>query len=147
MAVVGAPGNDDHGLDAGAAFVFEKPAGGWTNMTQTAILSSSDIDTLDYFGKSVGISGNWIVVGTHFDDENGENSGSAYVFEKPAGSWINMTETRKLVPSDGADFDNFGESVSISGDLVVVGARFDDDNGNNSGSAYLFKCSIWQERK
>ena len=58
--------------------------------------------------------------------------GAAYVFEKPAGGWVNMTETAKLTASDGAAFDYFGISVSLSGDTALVGARYDDDAGPDS---------------
>ena len=67
------------------------------------------------FGNSVAISDNQIVVGTQGDDDNGSSSGSAYVFEKPSSGWANMTQTAKLLPSDGARNDYFGNSVAISG--------------------------------
>jgi len=70
-----------------------------------------------------------------WDDDNGNNSGSAYVFEKIDDTW---TETAKLTASDGAANDYFSDSVSISEDCVIVGAMWDDDNGNSSGSAYYF---------
>ena len=72
------------------------------------------------------------------DDERGYHSGSAYVFEKDvfSGNW---TEVDKLTALDGAAKDNFGSSVSVSGNTAIVGAWSDDDNGDNSGSAYLFE--------
>ena len=122
----------------GAVYVFEKPGTAWSDMTQTAILTASDGASTDRFGYSVSISGDNVVVGAHFDDDNGSESGSAYVFTKPGTGWANMTETAKLTASDGAGSDYFGVSVGISGDNVVVGAYQDDDKGFNSGSAYLF---------
>ena len=65
---------------------------------------------------------------------NGNDSGSAYIFKRDGTSWL---EQGKLLASDGAAFDYFGVSVSISGDYVVVGAFNDDDNGEDSGSAYI----------
>ena len=62
-------------------------------------------------------------------------SGSAYVFENADGVW---TQVDKLTAADGAPDDAFGQSVSISGDTILAGASYDDDRGNNSGSAYLF---------
>ena len=134
--VVGAYQDDDNGANSGSAYVFTKPSGGWTDMTETAKLTASDGVDYDSFGYSVSISGDNIVVGAHQD--HGAFSGSAYVFTKPSGGWVSMTETAKLMASDGAAFDRFGCSVGVSGDNIVVGAWLDDDGEANSGSAYVF---------
>jgi hypothetical protein len=76
-------------------------------------------------------------VGAYNDDSNGNDSGSAYIFKKPAGGWTHMTETVKLVPSDGAESDNFSRSVSISSDYAIVGADGDEPQ-LGSGSAYIY---------
>ena len=130
--VVGAFGDNDNGRDSGSAYVFEADgAGGWS---ETKLLAS-DGAVSHFFGESVAIAGDRIVVGAPFADDNGSNSGSAYVFEPDgAGGW---SET-KLLASDGAASDIFGYSVAISGDRVVIGAPLDDDNGSDSGSAYVF---------
>ena len=76
-----------------------------------------------------------IVMGAYQDDDNGiTNSGSAYVYTRSGSTW---TEQAKLTASDGAANDQFGDSVAISGDTVVIGARLDDDNGDSSGSTYV----------
>lgn len=126
-------------LMAGLVYVYVKPETGWEDMTQTAMLMASDYTSYDYFGKSVSISGDYIVVGATGDDDNGNQSGSAYLFKKSDVGWSNMIQTAKLKPSDGSDSDHFGQSVSISGDYIVVGSPDDDDNGDQSGSAYIFK--------
>ena len=131
--VAGAYKDDDNGNDSGATYVFEKPTSGWTNMTQTAKLLPSDGGAEDRFGYSVAISGDQIAVGAYKDDDNGSSSGSAYVFEKPTSGWANMTQTAKLLPSDGLANDRFGISIGISGDQIVVGAYQDDDKGEDSG--------------
>ena len=140
VIVVGAQFGDGIVVDSGSAYVFQKPVGGWVNMTQTAKLTASDGAINDEFGRSVSISGDVAVVGAQSDNDNGSFSGSAYVFQKPPGGWMNMTETAKLIASDGAASDFFG-SVSISGEVVVVGASRDDDNGENSGSSYVYVLS------
>jgi len=125
----------------GSAYVFVKPIAGWAgNLTQTAKLTASDGTGGDEFGTSVAISGDTVVVGAPFDDiGTALNRGSANVFVKPGTGWANMTQTAKLTASDGAGGDQFGDSVSISGDTVVVGA-WEDDIGTNGGqgSAYVF---------
>ena len=85
------------------------------------------------------IDGDTAVITAPYDDDNGTDSGSAYVFQKPPGGWVNMTETAKLLASDGAAGDRFGMSVALSGDTAVIGADLRDDNGGtDSGSAYVF---------
>ena len=126
------------GAGVEAAYIFEKPGGGWASMTETAKLTASDGVAGDYFGYSVDISSGTVVVGAYGDDDNGSSSGSAYVFVKPASGWKDMTETAKLTASDGGEDNRLGYSVSIFGDTIVVGAYHDEDNGSDSGSAYIF---------
>ena len=123
----------------GTAYVFVKTSGGWGNMTQTAVLTSSDGGA--GFGTSVAISGDTIIVGaanaSNLDVRTPQQQGpgAAYVFVKPPTGWADMTETAKLSASDGADGDAFGYNVSISGDTVAVGALFAH---NGTGAAYVF---------
>ncbi len=131
----------DDVADSGAAYVFTKPeSGGWADATETAKLIALDAAAIDAFGISVSVHGETVVVGAHQDDDatNGDNSGSAYVFDEPSGGWANATETAKLIASDGATDDQFGYSVAVDGDTIVVGSYLDDDNGKDSGSAYVF---------
>ena len=136
--VVGASLDDDNGANSGSAYVFVRPSTGWATATETGKLTASDGARNDYFGLSVSVYGNTVVVGAERDDDNGSSSGSAYVFVKPSAGWADATETAKLTASDGAADDEFGGSVSVEGDTVVVGASLDDDNGAESGSAYVF---------
>ena len=103
--------------------MFTEPGSGWANMTQTAKLTASDGAAGDDFGYSVSISGNTVVVGASRATVGGNSGqGAAYVFTEPGSGWANMTQTAKLTASDGAADDDFGDSVSISGNTVVVGA-------------------------
>ncbi|MCH8822003.1 MAG: FG-GAP repeat protein [Planctomycetes bacterium] len=138
VVIVGAVLDDDNGNISGSAYVFVKPSGGWEDMTQTAKLTASNGAALDHLGGCVSISGDTAVAGAWGDDDNGFYSGSAYVFVKDSGGWDDMTQTAKLTVSDGAASDRFGNSVSISGDVIIVGAWTDDDSGDGSGSAYVF---------
>jgi hypothetical protein len=134
---LGADGDDSN---RGSAYVFVKPASGWVDGTQTAKLTASDRAAVDFFGMSSAISDDTVVIGAPADDvgPNG-NQGSAYVFVKPPSGWGDATETKKLTSSDGALSDNFGWSVAIAGDDVLVGAPADDVGPNgNQGSAYVF---------
>jgi hypothetical protein len=135
-AIVGAYWDDDNGIDSGSAYIFEVNETNCGEWNQRAKLKASDGYEWDYFGASVSISGDETIVGAYFDDDKGSDSGSAYIFKRDGASW---NQQAKLVASDGADGDRFGCSVSISGDYAIIGACYDDDNGDGSGSAYIFK--------
>lgn len=129
--------NGDRGSTSGtgAVYIFEKVAGVWS---QTAKLNASDAANGDHFGVSVSLSGNRLLVGSRYDDDRGMNSGSAYLFVHDGTSWSQLA---KLTATDGATGDWFGESVSISGGVAIVGAPRNQDNGSQSGSAYVFQES------
>ena len=109
------------------------------NFTQINNLLASDIAVADYFGISVSISGDYAIVGAGASDYNSSliNTGSSYIFKKGVDG--NFTQINKLLASDAANSDQFGASVSISGDYAIVGAYGNDDSESNSGSAYIFK--------
>ena len=135
-AVVGAHQDDANGQDSGAAYIYTRSAGVWS---QAAKLTASDGEAYDNFGISVAVDGDTVVIGASGDDDNGADSGSAYVFVKPSGGWANGTEAAKLTASDGEEFDGFGISVAVDDDTVLVGAHQDDgDDSEDSGSAYVF---------
>jgi len=89
----------------------------------------------DWFGGSVSIDGDYALIGAFGDDDDGADSGSAYVFKRSGTTWA---EEAKLTALDGASSDWFGFSVSIDGEYAIIGAYLDDDNGSQSGSAYVF---------
>ncbi|MCD4829204.1 MAG: T9SS type A sorting domain-containing protein [Candidatus Cloacimonetes bacterium] len=134
-AIVGAFGDEDNDVISGSSYVFHRIGTAWT---QQAKLTADDGADEDLFGYSVSISGDYAVVGASCDDDNGNLSGSAYMFHRSGTVW---SQQAKLTADDGAIGDLFGHTVSISGDYAVVGAFHDDDNGDNSGSAYLFEYS------
>ena len=103
---------------------------------EVAKLLPADGALEDYFGHVVAVSGNIAVVGMQYDDDQGENSGSAYVFGLNGGEWVQQA---KLLPADGEASDKFGVSVDIDGTTIVVGAEEDDDSAVNAGSAYVFQ--------
>lgn len=128
VAVVGSYFDDDDGPLSGSAYLFDAVTG-----AQLAKLTASDAAGGDFFGASVGISGNTAIVGANGDNVHGSYSGSAYLFDVITGAQL-----AKLLPDDGAALDMFGGAVAISGNTAIVGAQGDDDNGSLSGAAYLF---------
>ena len=151
---------------AGAVYVFTRTAGVWT---QQAYLKASNTDAGDRFGQGLAIDGDTLVAGARFEASaasgvNGDQSdnsapiaGAVYVFTRTAGAW---TQQAYLKPSNAGANQNFGGSVAIAGDLVVVGARLEDSNatgingdqGNSSapdsGAVYLFTRSggLWTQK-
>ena len=131
-ALIGAPYDDDNGPHSGSAYIFFFDG---TNWIEQAKLTATDGAEGDQFGYTVSISNEYAVIGAWMDDDNGDRSGSAYIFKRSDTTWV---EQAKLIAGDGATFDHFGNSVSIWEDYVVIGAVDDDDSGDRSGSAYVF---------
>jgi len=136
---------------AGACYIFERDSNGiWIEVQK---IVSSDRDANERWGEfATDISGNTIVVGAvneNLDDiGNNEltNAGAIYVFERDTnGIW---NEIQKIVNSDRESGDTFGRSVSIDGNQLIVGADYEDINGNASGAAYIFEkngIGVWNE--
>jgi hypothetical protein len=127
------------GSGGGAAYIFVKPESGWkTTSNFKAELTSTD-GSAD-FGSPVSLSGNTIVVGSIVAN-NGQ--GAVDVFVKPKGGWASMTQTAELTPSVGQDQgEEFGFSVSVSGNTVLVGARFamlGKGKTTSHGAAFVFE--------
>ncbi|MBS1786169.1 MAG: hypothetical protein JST85_00500 [Acidobacteria bacterium] len=137
-AIVGAP-SDDIGQVAnqGSAYVFTRSGGVWTQQQR---LIANDGAADDYFGNSVAISGDTVVVCAFLDDiVANANQGSVYVFVRSGGVW---TQQQKLTANDGGASEYFGTAVAINRDTVVVGAEFDNIGMNSvQGSAYVFTRS------
>lgn len=158
-AVVGAWEQDFNLVDAdslakaGAAYIFKNTAGTWSQVQK---IVPSDREADDYFGWSIAMDGDYILVGAYREDEDAAGSntiseaGSAYLFKNNSGTW---SEVQKLVSSDRANTDFFGRSVAISGDYAIVGADQEDEDasgGNTAGtagSAYIFKntAGTWSQ--
>ena len=133
--VVGAPFDDDEGVDSGSVYVLDSETG-----QETRKLTASDGTYYESFGYSVAIDGSRIVVGNHWDGDNGFASGSVYVFDRTTGD-----QTLKLLASDGEMYDWFGYSVAVSGSTIVVGAPFENEKAYASGSVYVFDSVTGQE--
>lgn len=139
--------------NAGSAYVFEFNGTTW-NQVQKIVANDRNVG--DLFGTSVAISGNYIVVGAHQEDENASgsatvsNSGSAYVYKNNSGTW---SFQQKIVASDRFTDDFFGQSVTIDGQYIIVGAWSEDENVAGgatiaqAGSAYIFKntADVWAQ--
>ena len=143
-AVVGAFGDEIGSSRQGSAYVFARSGTTWT---QQAKLITSDGAPIDQAGRSVAISGDTAVIGANQADVGANtDQGAAYVFTRSGSTW---SQQAKLTATDGAAYDNFGNSVSISGDTVAVGAQSDDNGANTGqGSAYVFtrSGSTWTQQ-
>jgi hypothetical protein len=138
--VVGEP-NGNNNAQPGSVYLFVKPAGGWGDMTQTAELTASDALAGNAFGFSVSINNGTVLVGAYCAPvtQSGCGPGAAYVFVAPLGGWVDGTQTAELTASDGAVWDEFGESVSVSGRALAIGAPGATVAGNqDQGAAYMY---------
>jgi hypothetical protein len=119
--------------DAGAAYVFIKTDTGWTE--QQKLIDINDPNMGEDFGKSVAIASGSIFVGCVYDSVNGEKTGSVFEFVRTGDTWV---QHDRLAAAGGRPGDEFGASVFACGQHLIVGASCADDNGANSGSAYIF---------
>lgn len=118
-----------NGNQAGAAALFVKPADGWHDMAQTAILTASDAAPGDQLGTSVAVGGDTVIAGAPYAAVNSvPGAGAVYVFVRPATGWQDMTQTAKLTPT--YDIGGLlGFTTSISGNTVVA---------SGDGNVYVF---------
>lgn len=133
LAVMGAPRANGTTPDSGAAYVYRKIAGVWTSEAKLAAASSN---SLDRFGTSVAADGDVVVVGATLSDVGAFNAGAAYVYRFGLTGWV---EEAVLTAPDAAQTDGFGTSVSVSGDVAMVGAPLDDDGTSSTGSVYVYR--------
>ncbi|MFB6310674.1 MAG: FG-GAP repeat protein [Salinirussus sp.] len=135
-ALIGASSEEAaNGVNAGAAYVFTRSRGTWT---QRAKLAADDGNGGDLFGYAVALDDGLVLVGAAFDEApNGLQAGSAYVFSGSGPSW---TQRGKLLAEDGDGGDFFGSSVALSDETVIIGAAADEDpNGFEAGAAYIYR--------
>ena len=127
--VVGARQDDTAaGTSAGSAYVFVRSGMSWSQQAQ---LTASDGAALGFFGRSVSVDGDTVVVGADMP-----GAGAAYVFALSGTSWVQQA---KLTASDRQKVGGFGRSVSLDGDTVVVGAPGTDPAAaTGAGAAYVF---------
>lgn len=140
-AVVGADGDDDW---KGAVYIFTRTNGVWSQQQR---LTADDGDIFDRFGYSVSVSEETVIIGSPGDDDKGDGSGSGYIFMRAEdGTW---TQQVKLTADDGAAWNSFGYSVSLSGDTVIVGAPYNDNKCEDSGAAYIFisNGTTWSQQQ
>ena len=141
--IIGVPHDDAGAETSGSAFIFVRKGKNWD---QRAKLGTDDPTKADNFGYSVAIDRNTAIVGVPRDDDAGKDSGSAYIFFREGVTWKKQA---KLIASDLAGGDAFGESVFLHGNTAVVGANGHTHSGARfAGAAYVFVRSgdRWTEK-
>lgn len=136
--------------ESGAAFVFVRDgANVWTEQQRLEAFDLDPNDGVDegpragaHFGSSISIDGDAAIIGAKDDGQNGFQAGAAYVFTRDANGTWNPQQKLKAPPGDVTTRDQFGASVAISGDTVLVGVQTSDVGGAESGSAYVFTVDV-----
>ncbi len=133
IAVIAAPLGTGNAWATGMAIIYRRDGDAWV---REAELIAEDGQSGNMLGVCVDVDSGRVIAGAWFEDHAGNDSGAAYVFEQQGGKWI---QAAKLIADDAAAGDTFGRRVAIDGDVCVVTAPLDDDNGTSSGSAYVFQ--------
>ncbi|UYV12253.1 MAG: hypothetical protein NCW75_13260 [Phycisphaera sp.] len=128
LVAVGAPFRSVFFDFSGAAYVFNASTG-----DQLRFIFPADGHDRDHFGASIAIDDGVLAIGANEDDDSASAAGSAYLFDALSGSQID-----KLLANDGVASDELGVAIAINSDTVVVGAPGVNDQGENSGSVYVF---------
>ena len=143
-AAVGAPEHDDAGSNSGAVYVFVRDANGWK---QRFKLVPKDLEKLDAFGSAVEIRANALIVGAPGHTHGGIRfAGAVFVFVRDGDAWRMQA---KLTANDAAAGDQFGSSVGMEGDTIIVGAKKHDPDGiKDAGAAYIFQRggNTWKQQ-
>ena len=143
-AVVGAPDDDDAGNNSGAVYVFVRDADGWKQHTK---LVPKELGKLDSFGDAVEIQGSTLIVGAPGHTHGGVRfAGAVFVFVRDGDTWRMQA---KLTADDAGAGDQFGVSVGMEGDTIIVGAKKHDPDGvKDAGAAYIFRRdgNTWRQQ-
>jgi hypothetical protein len=136
--VIGARFADYIGPDNGAAYVYTRTGSTWTfvqRLTSNTVASTAG----EFFGASVAVEGNTIVIGAHKADKAPQQDcGAFYVFQNTNGVWA---QVQKVWAPDNTAHDHLGWSISLENGTILVGAPEDDDKGTDSGSIYFYTLS------
>jgi hypothetical protein len=144
LAIVCNEWDDPKGTDSGSIYAYSWDGSAWQFDQK---LTPTDGQGGDNFGRAVWLDGNRAVVTAHWDDDKGNNAGSAYYLEYNGTLWV---QKQKLTASDGQPFDRFGNSVSFEGNWLAIAAWLEDTNGSSAGAVYMFRWngSSWvQDQK
>lgn len=141
--VVGASGDDDIAVDAGAAYAFTRAGGVWSQQQKLLVPAAAGADRI---GADVALDGETAIVSAQGDDQAGPDSGAAYVFTRAGGAW---TIEAKLTAADSLAGELVGSAVALSGDTAVLGAHYGFAEGVVTGAAYVFVRSggTWSEQQ
>ncbi|MGQ9793443.1 MAG: FG-GAP repeat protein [Anaerolineae bacterium] len=134
--VVGAAEKDVNNVrDAGAVYVFT--SSGTDPWTQTAVLTATTLGLQDLFGRAVTVDGDIIAVGAPWANEGSQsNTGSVYVFYRSGGQW---SQVEKVAAFNLQAYDEFGISLALDGDTLIVGAHQRGSTSPGPGTAYVFE--------
>ncbi len=135
--IIGAFGNNENGINAGAAYIYNKNFGGDNNWGMAYKIIPNDIAEYNGVGSSVCITDNYAIVGAFSTVNNNINSGSTYIYQNN-GTPDNWSEIQEIIPSDEGNGFKFGMSVAFDGTDIIISAYKDNENGEGSGSAYIY---------
>jgi hypothetical protein len=117
---------------SGTAYVFSKPSTGWANATETAQLTVPNLPNYTYFGQTMSLSNNALLVG-------GSQTRAAYIFLKPENGWQTTSTPNITLLSNDPNQESFGDAVAMLGNILVIGDTDEGANDNQNGAAYIYE--------
>ena len=131
---VGANRDYQYNVNSGSVYVYTIDENSDTEFYTK--INPEDLTNDQYFGKSIAYNNSWLAVSAIYDNDNGIKSGAVYLYYFNGIDWI---EHSKIIAYDGEQYDRFGYSIDIYSNKLIVGSIYDDDQGEDSGSAYLYE--------
>ncbi len=131
--VVGSIEDDNIEINSGAVYIYEKQNNDW--ILSQKIKANNPIQSAA-FGFNVALADDRIMVQSLIAEVNGVNLNAVYVFTLDNSQWI---QSQVLTASDSAVGDGFGSSISVSDDLLLIGAPYNNYNAARTGAAYMFE--------
>ncbi len=141
-AAVAATADGGAEFATGAVYVFERDLGGTDNWGLVTKRTASDGEQGDKLGLALTLRGDRLVAGAATHDPGGNHQGAAYLFERDQGGAENWGEVRKLLPSSKGKVGLYGSAVGVSGDTIVIGARYDENRNLRAGALYVYQRDL-----
>ena len=135
--IIGANGDDDNGSGSGSAYIFSYNGTSWIESQK---LTASNGATGDDYGRDVSINNDLVMVGSSLNDQSASDAGSAYFYQYNGSSWV---EEKIIHAYDGNASEKFAYIVSLGANNAILSSSFDNDNGTNSGSAYIDELTTY----
>ncbi|GAB5409156.1 MAG: hypothetical protein BalsKO_15210 [Balneolaceae bacterium] len=138
LAIVGAFGDDGNDAYSGSAYIFQLVNSETQEWIEVAKLNVTDISDKGLFGSSVAIYKDIAIVGAQGDDDNGEDTGAVYIFERSPDDINTWQKITKITNPESSNYEFFGFDIDVFDEFVIIGAPNNNSINTRTGAAFLY---------